>query len=185
MKCFVPDTPSICNHTWSHVEFFSEIVHIRWLWSIWKSPITAHSLYLVMSLSDHHQPDDEHCLVQIFILNSHVSYRIKILSTELIQFILNWLFTFQQYFRSSATMSASKIKELLTQLWDHLTSNKDIQQLYLWHSVTSMAGLLVNLTEALNCETGTAQDTSVLIIHPNCQVIAFKISPFLLVLWQI
>ena len=33
-KCFVPDTPSFCDHVWSR-----GAVHVRWLWSIWKSPL--------------------------------------------------------------------------------------------------------------------------------------------------
>ena len=41
-KSFVPDTPSFCDHMWSHVEIFSGTFNIRWCWSIWKSPITAH-----------------------------------------------------------------------------------------------------------------------------------------------
>ena len=49
-KCFVPDTPSFCDHIWSRVELFSETFHIRWCRSIWKSPITAHSLDLVVVL---------------------------------------------------------------------------------------------------------------------------------------
>ena len=34
-KCFVADTPSVCDHLWSHVELFCETFHIRWSWSIW------------------------------------------------------------------------------------------------------------------------------------------------------
>ena len=37
-KCFVTDTPSFCDHMWSHVEFCC----MRWCWHFWKSPITAH-----------------------------------------------------------------------------------------------------------------------------------------------
>ena len=33
-KCFVPDTPSFCDHIWSHVELFSEIEHKMALVSI-------------------------------------------------------------------------------------------------------------------------------------------------------
>ena len=36
------------DYVWSRVELFSETFHIRWRRSIWKSPITAHSLYIVM-----------------------------------------------------------------------------------------------------------------------------------------
>ena len=33
-KCFVPDTPSFCDHIWSRVEFFSKIEHKKALVSI-------------------------------------------------------------------------------------------------------------------------------------------------------
>ena len=39
---FVPNTPSFSDHIWSRLEPFSETFNIRWCWSIWKSPITAH-----------------------------------------------------------------------------------------------------------------------------------------------
>ena len=38
---------SFSDHIWSHAKLFSEIFNVRW--SICKSPITALSLYLVMT----------------------------------------------------------------------------------------------------------------------------------------
>ena len=52
MEMFFPDTPSFCDHLWSCVELFSETIHIRWRWSIWKFPVTVHSLYLVMVMTN-------------------------------------------------------------------------------------------------------------------------------------
>ena len=46
-KCIVPDTPSFCDHIWSCVELFRQTFYITWRWSIWRSPITSHLLYLV------------------------------------------------------------------------------------------------------------------------------------------
>ena len=36
-------TPSFCDLFWSTMELFGETFNIRWCWSTWKSPITAHS----------------------------------------------------------------------------------------------------------------------------------------------
>ena len=47
-KCFVPDTPSFCNHIWSCVDLFSEIEHKTALVSIIITMDTQHLEKLVI-----------------------------------------------------------------------------------------------------------------------------------------
>ena len=51
-KCFVPDTPSFCDHIWSHVELVSETFHIESKMTLVYLKVPYYSALTLSSLSE-------------------------------------------------------------------------------------------------------------------------------------